>query len=550
MNGVVPYQKEDIDTYRSRGWWLNLTLSDLFDKACDLYPRKEAIVEGKSRYTYAELKETVENTAVGFLQNGIEPGDRVMIQLPNCAEFIFVYYALQKIGAIPLVLVPRHNYHEISHLCTLIGARGWVLPWRYGKIQYEELIEDVKKVSPQLARIFIQGEGGSKETIHLEAMVESVAAGTADPIDLAQFRPDPLAVCTIIPTGGTTGFPKAVPRTHECYFNNAEYLAKAYELNSLDTMLLTTPVGHNLAMVIGVVGCISSFTKMVLLDSADPADICGTVERENVTATAMVPVLVSRILDFKDTDQYDLSSLRMVYAGGAHSPAELVKALKQKLGCQYVNGFGMSEGPVTQTRLYDPDERIENTIGEPCCPYDQFRILGEDGRFLENGRDGELVVKGPGVFTGYLNAPAENEKSFTKEGYFRTGDMARINSDGTISITGRIKDIIIRGGENISAVEVEESVIVHPDIEQVSAVGMPDKQMGERVCVYVKTRNGSRIELAELVDFLKARKVSVLRIPERIEHIDSFPMTKAEKIDKKLLREDIRKKLLAEGVLY
>lgn len=549
FEGVTAYKSEDVEHYRKKGWWLGLTLGDIFDKATDLYPGKEALVDAERRYTFRQLRDRVDRMAVAFIQQGIRKGDRVMIQLPNRAEFICVYYAFQKIGAIPLVLVPRHNYHEISHLCKLIEARAWVLPWTYGKIKYEELIDDVKRDNPQLDKIFIDGPDAPKEMICLEEMLSDIDMGQYPSDYLSGFRPDPQDVCTIIPTGGTTGFPKAVPRVHECYINNAEYLARAYELNSLDTMLIMTPVGHNLAMVIGVVGCIFSCARTVLLDSAEPGDFCAVVEREKVTATALVPVLVSRILEYKDAGQYDLNTLRMVYAGGSHSPAELVKTLKSKLGCQYVNGFGMSEGPLTQTRLDDPDRVIENTIGRPCNPYEDFRILSEYGESLPAGKEGELAARGPGIFTGYLKADAENEKAFDRDGYFRTGDMARINPDGTVTITGRIKDIIIRGGENISAVEVEESVVTYPKIEQASAVGMPDKEMGERVCVYVKTTDGSPVELKDLVAFLKGNKVSVLRIPERIEHVEAFPLTKAEKIDKKILREDINNKLKAEGIL-
>lgn len=547
FEGVTAYRREDIEHYRARGWWLGLTLGDLFDKATDLYPEKEALVDANRRYTFQQLRQAVDRLAVAFAGQGIQKGDRVMIQLPNQAEFIIAYYAFQKIGAIPLVLVPRHNYHEISHLCKLIGARAWVLPWTYGKVRYGELIADVKGDNPQLDKIFIAGPGAPEGMPRLDDLISGTDLSQYPADYLDAFRPDPQDVCTIIPTGGTTGFPKAVPRVHECYINNAEYLARAYQLNSLDTMLLMTPVGHNLAMVIGVVGCIFACAKIVLLDSADPGDFCALVEKENVTATALVPVLVSRILEYPESERFDLSTLRLVYAGGSHSPAELVKKLKAKLGCQYVNGFGMSEGPITQTRLNDPDKVIENTIGRPCCPYDDFRILDEFGDTLGAGREGELAARGPGIFTGYLKADAENAKAFDRNGYFRTGDMARINPDGTVTITGRIKDIIIRGGENISAVEVEEAVVTYPQIEQASAVGMPDKEMGERVCVYIKTTDGSRVELKDLVVFLKANKVSVLRIPERIEHVETFPLTKAEKIDKKILREDIKNKLRAEG---
>ena len=549
LEGTVPYKKKDIKKYRSKRWWLGLTLGDMFDRATDLYPKKEAVVDEKSRYTFGQLREKVDRLAIALLNQGIKPGDSVMIQLPNWAEFMYTYYAVQKMGGICLVLVPRHSTSEIGHLAKLIDAKGWVLPWKYRKIEYQSIIEEVKKDNPQLTHIIIAGQDVPSGMVGLEDIIQQVNLQDVKPGYFDQFRPDPGDICTILPTGGTTGFPKAVPRTHESYINNGEYLARAWELNTRDSCLVMTPVGHNLAVVVDVMGCIFSCAKMVLLDSAQPEDFCKVVEKEKATCTALVPVLVTRILGYEGLKKHNLSSLRMVYAGGQHSPSEIVRDLKVKLGCQYVNGFGMCEGPLTQTRLDDPDDVIETTIGIRCSPYDDIKVMNEKGKILPPGKDGELVAKGPGIFTGYLKAEAENAKAFTRSGYFRTGDMARIDKNGNVVITGRIKDIIIRGGENISAVEVEEALVRHPDVEQASAVGMPDKEMGEKVCAYIRTKGGKTLTLDQVVQFLKQNRVSVLNIPERIEHIDVFPLTKAEKIDKKVLREEIKKKLQAEGKL-
>jgi 2,3-dihydroxybenzoate-AMP ligase/mycobactin salicyl-AMP ligase len=547
LEGFVQYKKKDMKKYRLKGWWSGLTLGDIFDKATDLYSRKEALVDGKSRYTFGQLREKVDRLAIALLGQGIQPGDSAMIQLPNWAEFIYTYYALQKIGVIILPLVPRHSYQEISYLCKLIGAKGWVLPWRYRKIEYEPMIRDVKNDNPQLTAVIIAGEEVPSGMMGLEKIISQVNLKDYPPDYLDKFRPKPEDICTILPTGGTTGFPKAVPRTHDSYIQNGEYLARAWELCSRDSVLIMAPVGHNQALVVGVVGGVFSCAKLVLHDSAQPEDFCAVVEKEKITHTPSVPVLISRILNFENLKSYDLSSLRVLYGGAQYSPPEQRRAVKSKLGCQYVEGFGMCEGPLAQTRLFDPEETIEKTIGTPICPYDDFKIMDEEGNVLPPGRDGELVAKGPGVFMGYLKAEAENKKAFTKEGYFRSGDMARMDEKGNFMITGRIKDIIIRGGENISTVEVEEAIVRHPDIEQASAIGMPDKEMGERVCAYIKTKGGKILTLEEVISFLKKNRVSVLNIPERIEHIDVFPLTKAEKIDKKVLREDIKRKLQQEG---
>jgi len=547
LEGFVPYKKEEINSYRTKGGWLGLTVADIFDRAVAKYPDQEAVVDGKSRYTFRQLQEKVNRLAIALTNQGIGKGDGVLVQLPNWAEIVIAYYAVQKVGAMSLPLVPRHSVNEIGYLAKLINAKGWIVPWQYKKIEYESIIEGVTKENPQLTRIILAGENVPSGMSSLDGLISQVKVQDYAPDYLDKFRPAPEDPCTLLPTGGTTGFPKAVPRTHESYLNNIEHIvARCMEIDNNDNLLVMTPAGHNLALVVGIVGAVFCGAKTVLLDSAQPEDFCAVVEKEKVTAAALVPVLVTRIINFENLDKYDLSSLRMVYAGGAHSPAELVKQLKSKLGCQYVNGFGMCEGPVTQTRLSDPDAVIESTIGTPCCPYDDFKVMNENGDILPPGKDGELVAKGPGIFTGYLKAERENAKAFTRDGYFRTGDQARIDVEGRITITGRIKDIIIRGGENISAVEVEEALVRHPDIEEASAVSMPDKEMGEKVCAFIRTKGGKALTLDEVVPFLKKDKVSFLLIPERIELIDVFPMTKAEKIDKKVLREIIKKKL-AEG---
>ncbi len=542
MEGVESYLKEQAARYRKKGWWLGLTLSALFDRACDLYPDKDALVADGARCTFGELRARVERVAKGFVDLGIGTGDRVLIQLPNWPEFVVAYYALQKIGAVSVVLTPGHGFNEVQHLGALTDAVAWIVSSHYRSTAFDSMIGEVRRNSPQLKNVVVVGDHLAGGTV-LFSSLECGAAAVPDSAYFERFVFGPDDVCTILPTGGTTGFPKAVPRSHNSYIHNAEYLARAWELNSLDHCLIMTAVGHNLALITGVVGCVFSCATMVLLDSSRPEDFCAVVERERVTCTALVPALVSRVLAYPEANQYDLSSLRMVYAGGQHSPAQLVRALKQKLGCQYVNGFGMSEGPVAQTRLNDPDEVIENTIGTPCCPYDEFGVLDAEGRCLGPGQEGELVVRGPGVFTGYFKAATENAKVFTPDGYFRSGDMARIDAQGRIAITGRIKDIIIRGGENISAVEVEQAVHFHPAVAAVSAVGMPDPELGERVCAYVRWKGEEGVTLAALGAFLTEKGVSKTLVPERLECVDEFPLTQAGKIDKKVLREAICSKL-------
>jgi non-ribosomal peptide synthetase component E (peptide arylation enzyme) len=238
-----------------------------------------------------------------------------------------------------------------------------------------------------------------------------------------------------------------------------------------------------------------------------------------------------------------LISLKKISAGGEPSPPELIREIYRRLNCTYINEYGMSEGLLCRTCLNDDIETISNTVGKPCCPYDEIKVLGEGGEVLPPNQDGELVTRGPGVFAGYLGNPEENKKSFTVDGFFKTGDQARIDRSGNLKITGRIKDIIIRGGENISPAQVEELLLTYPGIADAAVIGMPDKELGEKVCAYVQTVSGESIDPGKIKAFMEEKGASKLLIPERFEFAESLPMTEAGKHDKKALRLDIKKKI-------
>jgi non-ribosomal peptide synthetase component E (peptide arylation enzyme) len=251
------------------------------------------------------------------------------------------------------------------------------------------------------------------------------------------------------------------------------------------------------------------------------------------------------LVSYDRLGEYDLSSLRKVYVGAANSPPDLVRNVEERLGCRYTNAFGMVEGPCSQTRPEDPFEIRRQTIGRPVCPYDDFRTLDTEGRPTAAGVEGELAAKGPGVFTGYFRNPQANQTAFTPDGYFRTGDLAVIDETGRIRITGRIKDIIIRGGENIAARDVEDLISSHPAVEYVAAVGMPDADLGEKVCVYVVPASARVLSHGELIAYLQEQGAAKGLLPSRTEVVERIPLTAAGKADKKALRADIEAKLAA-----
>jgi 2,3-dihydroxybenzoate-AMP ligase/mycobactin salicyl-AMP ligase len=325
-----------------------------------------------------------------------------------------------------------------------------------------------------------------------------------------------------------------------------EYVSRAWVLGADDTCLVVSPVGHNLALLVCVTGLIFHCAKVVMLDSGYPEDFCRTVQDEKITCTGLVPTLIRRIVNFDGLANYDLTSLKKIYVGAANSSADLVSNVEASIGGRYINAFGMVEGPCAQSRPDDPLEVRCSTVGRPVCPYDDFKTLDEQGVTTPPGVEGELAAKGPGVFTGYFRNPKANLDAFTPDGYFRTGDLAVIDDKGNIRITGRIKDIIIRGGENISAQEVEELISSHPAVQNVSVVGMPDSDLGEQVCAYMQPVRGRSIDREAVLGHLRNIGASKILYPARIEIMEALPLTAAGKVDKKALRQDIQAKLEAE----
>ncbi len=547
FEGFTPYEPEAAELYNKRRWWLGMTLGDMFDKACDLYPSKEALVGEGKRYTYTELRSLVDKLAYGFLEEGFQPGDRVLIQLPNWTEFVISYYAMQKAGLVMVLLTVNHSAKEVAHLANLTQPKGWILPDRYRKTNYDPLIQQVKKETRALKTVLVVGQDTPEGCDRFQDFIETSADASAIKTALERARPDPGDVCQILPSGGTTGLPKGAVRTHNDYMCNIEYKSRAWDLNATDTCLIATTVGHNLALLVTVTGSVFHGAKMVMLDSTYPADFCQIVQEEKITCTGLVPTLISRIVNFENLGDYDMSTFKKIYVGAANSPPELVRATEEKIGAFYYNAFGMVEGPCSQTRPGDTVEIRCETIGRPVCPYDDFRTLDQDGKPTSPGIEGELAAKGPGIFTGYLKNPQANQESFTPDGYFRTGDLAVIDERGIVRITGRIKDIIIRGGENIAARDVEDLISSHPNVEYVAAVGMPDPDLGEQVCAYIKPVDGTSISDEDILVFMKEMEASKILYPGRIELVDEIPLTAAGKADKKVLKKDIEEKLKKES---
>jgi 2,3-dihydroxybenzoate-AMP ligase/mycobactin salicyl-AMP ligase len=553
LEGANPFPKEFIDLYYEKRWWSGISFGEMLDRTCDLYPYKEALVAEGVRLTYRQLTERTDRAAIAFLELGIQKLDRVLLQIPNWAEFVYAYYGLHKIGAIPVMCIPRFSQREIEHLCEVTEAKAWIVPLRFEKIDYIPMIEFIRFHHPLLKHILIVDslEGGKeplpKGTLSLNSLIDGIDLKKYPKDYLQSFKPDPNEICHLMPTGGTTGVPKLVPRTHNDFLCNVEYRAKAWERSPRDVTLIATPLSHNMAIEVSMNPSFLTGGKVVAIPSTRSREILEAIQKERITTMILAVAQVQQIIDFPELDQYDLSSLQVIATGGSHMPSELIKKIYEKLKCKFYNVYGSSEGPCTQTRYEDPEEVVFHTVGWPVCPYDEFKLVDSSGRELPRGQEGELIVRGPCIFRGYYKSESENREAFTPDGFYRTGDLAKFDPEGRLIITGRRKDIIIRGGEKISAKEVEELISGHPKVMQVAAVGMPDSVFGEKVCVFITPKKGDTVSFEEILSYLKEKKTSVFYLPERMEIVEEMPLTNVGKIDKIRLREKIKEKLKKEG---
>ena len=534
LEGLIGPNKEDEKRYIANGWWRNVTFGDVLDEAATKYPDKEAYADNNLRFTFTELRQTIDRLAANLIRLGIEKSDCVLLQLPNWSEFLFSFYALQKIGATTVLILPRHGFREIDYFSRLTKAKAWILPEKYHNTDYLPVIEQVVQSSRTLKHIIIVRGKENNAYVSFEKLTNGTAPNSTHRI--FENRPEPSDVAFIMPTGGTTGLPKAVPRTHNSAICDAWYRTEAREQKNDDICLLSVPLEHNLGLA-AMNGTVLTGGKLIFLDSTKPEDFCEVVQKEKVTCAPLVPTLLSRLVNFSGLAEYDLHSLRALYVGGAKTPPDVIRAIHDKLGNIYICAFGMSEGTGCTTRLNDDPNIILSSVGKPCCPHDDYRIIDDEGRDLARNTEGELVVKGPSIFFGYLDNPEENKRSFTKDGYFITGDRASIDENGYFRITGRSKDLIIRGGENISPADIEAMIRNHPHVEDVAVIGIPDEEFGERVCACIKTKGSIVISLSDITEFLKKQNASVLQLPERVELIDEIPLTNIGKPDKKVLKE-------------
>ncbi len=556
LAGCVPWPEDAAARYRAAGYWQPRTIGELPLRAAREFGDREAVVFPPTpglgaaglRLTYRELAVRVERVAVGLTDLGLEPGERVLLQLPNVPEFLLLYFALARLGVLPIMALPPHRQTEIVYLAQFGQAVAYFVPASFRGFDYPALARELWPSLPDLRYTVVVGGEAPEEPgfVPFDYLLADVDAAEAASI-LAAYHPDPYDVALFLLSGGTTGLPKLIPRTHTDYLYNSAASAAVAGFDADTVYLVAVPVSHNFPLACpGVQGTLMRGGKVVLAPSADPEALFALIERERVTHTGMVPAMTIAWLNHPARARYDLSSLRVLQVGGSRLNPEVARRVPGELGCAVQQVYGMAEGLLNFTRLDDPPAVVEETQGRPLSPADEVRVVDDDDRDLPVGAVGELLTRGPYTIRGYYNAPEHNAVAFTADGYYRTGDLVRQDAQGNFIVEGRKKDMINRGGEKISAEEVENLILAHPAVHITAVVAMPDPLLGERACACVVLRPGTALTLAELVRFLEERGIARFKLPERLEVLDALPMTSVGKVSKAALRERVAAAVTAE----
>ncbi|MFE2296176.1 (2,3-dihydroxybenzoyl)adenylate synthase [Streptomyces sp. NPDC059452] len=521
---------EFAEKYRAAGWWRGETFGEMLRQRAEEHPDRIAIVDpvAGSRWTYADLDRRADRLAAGFLARGIAKDDKVVVQLPNIAEFFEVIFALFRIGALPVFALPAHRETEIAYFCEFTEAVAYVIAAEHGGYDYRELAVKTRAQVPTLKHVFVaQGDPGE---------FEALAEVAEEPVGYGGPRPDDLAFLQL--SGGSTGVPKLIPRTHDDYIYSLWGSNEICGVDADTVYLCVLPAAHNFPLSSpGSLGTLYAGGRVVLCPQPAPEVAFPLIEREGVTITGLVPPLALLWTEAAPGTAHDLSSLDVLLVGGAKFSEEAARRVRPALGCTLQQVFGMAEGLVNYTRLDDPVETIVTTQGRPISPDDEILVVDDEDREVAPGETGHLLTRGPYTIRGYWNAPEHNARSFTEDGFYRTGDVVRVTESGHIVVEGRAKDQINRGGEKIAAEEVENHILAHPAVHDANVVAEPDPYLGERVCAYVILRPGAGpLKAVAVKRFVRERGLAAYKVPDRVEFVDAFPQTGVGKVSKKDLR--------------
>ena len=522
LEGFVPWPDEVGERYRSAGLWRGESLLDILQAPAEVDPEAEALLAESQSWTRAQLWDAVAQRAAGLRAIGLEPGDRVVVQLPNTSDFVVTFLAMVWAGVIPVLALPGHRRAELRHIATTAKARGLCVSSRPASdIDFTELAAEVAAEVTTIDTLLIDGKRSGE--VHLDGTSRQPrheAAGS----DIALF----------LLSGGTTGLPKLIARTHDDYVYNIEQSSQVSGLGPDSRYLVALPAGHNFPLGCpGLLGTLASGGVVIMAPSPSVKSIFPLAAEFRPTISAVVPAVA--ITWMEADDRSALKTLEVLQVGGARLNPEVAKEVGPRLGCTLQQVFGMAEGLLNYTRLDDPESIVISTQGRKISDYDEILVVDEGGKPVADGEVGELLTRGPYTIRGYFAAPDHNHRSFTADGFYRTGDLVRADEQGNLTVEGRAKDHINRGGEKISAEEIENYILGIPGVVNAAAVGVPDPVMGSRIYAIVEA--SSPISLDDVREHFAECGVASFKYPEFLDVVEALPLTNVGKVDKAKLRE-------------
>ncbi|POA35735.1 MULTISPECIES: (2,3-dihydroxybenzoyl)adenylate synthase [unclassified Pseudomonas] len=516
--------------YREKGYWIDQPLTHILQARSQSQPHASAIICGDRRFSYAELEQLSSNLASRLAASGLGKGDTALVQLPNIAEFYIVLFALLKAGIAPLNALYSHRKLELKSYAQQITPRLLIASREHEVFRDDSYITDLKEVgsSPEITLLL----GEPRDENNLTAWIKTPSE---HPVDFSPSEPGEVALFQL--SGGSTGTPKLIPRTHNDYHYNARASAQVCELTAQTRFLCALPAAHNFLLSSpGALGVLYAGGTVVMAPSPEPSTCFSIIQRHEVNTVALVPSAVALWLQAAPEHKEQLQSLEFLQVGGACFADSLARQVPEVLGCKLQQVFGMAEGLINYTRLDDSDEQIFTTQGRPICPDDEIKIVDEQGIPVPHGEPGMLATRGPYTFCGYYRSPEQNAQAFDHEGYYYSGDLVELTPTGDLRVVGRVKDQINRGGEKVASEEIENLIVLHPDVTHAGLVAMPDDRLGEKSCAFVVTRN-PLLKPPALRRHLMELGIAEYKLPDRIRLIETMPLTAVGKIDKKQLRQ-------------
>ena len=508
--------------YREKGYWQDLPLTDILTRHAD--SDALAIIDGERRLTYRQFQQSVNNLAATLQAQGIQRGETALVQLGNVAEFYITFFALLQVGVAPVNALFSHQRSELNAYATQIEPTLLIADRAHGLFAGDDFLNIFRDQHPSVRVALLRGEG-----------LEAAIARPAENFIASPTPADEVAFFQL--SGGSTGTPKLIPRTHNDYYYSIRRSNEICGITADTRYLNALPAAHNFAMSSpGSLGIFMAGGCVVL--AHDPsATLCfPLIEEHRITVTSLVPPAVSLWLQAitEGAGSAQLASLQLLQVGGARLSATLAARIPAEMGCQLQQVFGMAEGLVNYTALDDTPERIMNTQGRPMCPDDEVWVADENGNPLPRGEVGRLMTRGPYTFRGYYKSPEHNASAFDANGFYCSGDLIAIDEQGYITVQGREKDQINRGGEKIAAEEVENLLLRHEAVIHAALVSMEDSLLGEKSCAYLVVKQPLRA--VDVRRFLREQGVAEFKLPDRVECLDALPLTPVGKVDKKQLR--------------